>query len=136
MLRGGRRRFGVSISSGLASVLDDVACALGCNRSVLIENAVKSMLEEHLHYMKQHECCGLVIVEPESRESFMAYTEKIMEKYGGIIRLSMHVHLKGGCFHIFVVEGDSDLIREMLREVFSTRACRSVRFVPLGHTCS
>ena len=122
-----KRRFGVSIDKGLAELLDELAGELGTDRSSLIEEAVKRLIDDYTHYRSSHECWGILVIAGAENTRDRIY--RVLEEYRDTVTSSSHIHSSHGCAEIVAVHGSSERIRE-LHSRLSSLGCR-VRFVPL-----
>jgi len=123
-----RRRFGVSLPSGMAKELDALAARLRTDRSKLVEHAVASFLNEYKHYLYDHECSGVMIISGSFDRGRVA---SILDEYKDIILSTTHIHVNGLCTEIVVVQGSSGKIAEMHTELSSVRGC-NVRYIPFS----
>ena len=122
-----KRRFGVSIDKQLAETLDELADLLGTDRSSLIEEAVRRLLDDYRHSSSSHECWGLLVIAGAENTRDKIY--RVLEEYRDTVTSSSHIHSRYGCAEIIAVHGSSDRIKE-LHSRLSALGCR-VRFVPL-----
>lgn len=122
---GPRRRFGVSLPAELAEKLDRLAELLGSTRSMLVEKAVEALVSEHLHYLEPHRCTGLLVL----RGPRDAGLSGVVERFRDVVVGSLHYHLGGGCVELLLVEGPSERVVELQRELVGL-GC-GARFIPL-----
>ncbi len=125
-----KKRFGISISSDIATALDEIAKDIGLDRSHLIEEAIRSYIEEYKHLMEKHICRGILIVHVKSGESMMNRVFEIFEDYKDIIVSHSHHHVAGECILTVIVYGDSKRVSELHRKL--PYSC-TTRYVPLSH---
>lgn len=116
------KRFGVSIPESLAEDLDRLSKILGVSRSEVVREALKIYLREYSHYMKRHECCGIIVTVSSGVLS-------VVEDYRDIINNYTHVHLEDKCVDSFLVAGDSERIAEFHSKLLNI--CDHVRYIPL-----
>lgn len=121
-----RRRFGVSLRADTADSLDELSRLLGTSRSTLVEEAVERLLEDYIHYLRQHPCSGLLIVYSDAEPLDI---RKVLEENKDIVISSSHIHVGSSCAEVVVVHGDSERIRR-LHHSLESLGCR-VRFIPL-----
>jgi len=66
----GKVRFGISIPEDLSRELDELAEKTNVSRSELVEQAIRNMLNDYIHYLVPHECEGVMVaVCPSDRGS-------------------------------------------------------------------
>jgi CopG family nickel-responsive transcriptional regulator len=121
----GKRRFGISVTESVADAFDMLSKILGVDRSMLIEEALRSYLDDHRHLLIPHECRGVVAaVCHDNRE-----VAEVVRKYKNLVAGHFHIHLDGFCLDVFVVRGDS---REIGRLIGSLKSlgCRA-RYLPV-----
>jgi len=123
-----KRRFGISIPERLAKSLDALTQALGADRSSLIREALREYLHDHSHYLKPHECGGVMIL-LENRDHM--YLLHILEEYDDIVCNYNHVHVGRYCIDIVVVSGSSSRIAHLHNRLLSELKCR-IRYIPIG----
>ncbi len=115
-----KKRFGVSLPCNLADQLDQLAKILGTNRSIIVREAVKEYIHDHMHYMYPHTCCGIIIVSGSIDHEKLF---NILEDYHDIIHSFNHVHLDEKCIEIIFVNGDSRKIQELHKVLMSMPGC-------------
>lgn len=124
-----KKRFGVSLDSWLAEQLDSVAEHLSLTRSELVERAVEEFLNDHQHYLADHECTGVLLLEGKGPSNGV---ESLLEDYRDIVVQYTHMHLEDVCLRVIVVRGSSTRIAELHKRL-EALGCRT-RYIPLpGH---
>lgn len=117
-------RFGVSIPSDLSRELDVLASKVGTSRSEIVEQAIRNMLSDYIHYLTPHQCEGVMVALcPENRGN-----ESVIERYSDVAETYMHIHRSGKCFEVLVLSGPSQRISELHAKLLSS-GC-GVRFLP------
>ncbi len=122
-----KRRFGVSINSNIATALDEIAKNLGSDRSRLVEEAIKSYIEEYKHFTKKHICRGIFIVCSKNGEPKI---DEIFEDYRDVIISHSHHHVAGECILTVIVYGNSERITELHKKLLYSYI---TRYIPLPH---
>ncbi len=122
-----KRRFGVSISRGLAESLDVVAEALGLDRSSVVELALRGLLEDYTHHVVPHSCVALIahICDRELVE--------VTAMIGGYEELKitqLHSHTGEKCIQILLVAGPSRVIADFFSKLAKLKGCKA-RYMPL-----
>lgn len=120
-----KRRFGVSISEDVADDLDTLAKTLGVDRSRIIEEAVRSYLEDHRHLMVDHKCSGVIVALCSNNVE----VANIVRFHKRIIHGYMHMHLDGYCLDLIIVNGESGGIALLYGDLKKI-GCR-VRYLPV-----
>ncbi|HIQ23961.1 MAG TPA: CopG family ribbon-helix-helix protein [Pyrodictium delaneyi] len=123
-----KRRFGVSLPSGMAEELDALAARLRIDRSKLVERAVASFLNEYRHYLHDHECSGVMIISGSFDRGEVA---SLLDEYRDIVVSTTHIHVNELCTEIVVVNGPSEKIAEMHTRLSSVKGC-SIRYIPFS----
>lgn len=117
-------RFGISIPSDVSRELDVLAERVNVSRSELVEQAIRNMLIDYIHYLVPHDCDGVMVALcPEDKGS-----EEIIEQYSDIAETYIHSHRNGKCFEILMVAGPSQRISELHGKLMQL-GC-GVRFLP------
>ncbi|MEM0377799.1 MAG: ribbon-helix-helix domain-containing protein [Thermosphaera sp.] len=120
-----KRRFGISISTELASLVDELARDHGCERSKIIENAINEYLHENLHSeTKKHTCISVLISVTQKSVS-----SKIIDKHREVVKSLIYHPLGDSYLLIIIAEGDSEAISRLKRDLGRTSA--NLRLVPL-----
>ncbi|WP_148217113.1 CopG family ribbon-helix-helix protein [Acidilobus saccharovorans] len=121
---GNKVRFGVSLPDDLSRELDLLAAKVNVSRSELVEQALRNMLSDYIHYLVPHDCDGVMVALcPESRGS-----EDIIEQYSDIAETYIHAHRNGKCFEVLMLSGPSQRISELHGKLLAA-GC-GVRFLP------
>lgn len=124
-----RRRFGVSLSEDLAEGLDRLAERLGCDRSSIVEEALREYLHDHLHYLRPHRCTGvLLVVRPRGHGG----SGDFVDRYQDVVKLYSHLHVDDKCVETLVVSGPSGSIACLVEEL-ERRGWRT-RYIPLSYS--
>ena len=123
--RTSKRRFGVSISEDVADDLDTLAKMLGVDRSRIIEEAVRSYLEDHRHLMVDHKCSGVIVALCSNNVEVAT----IVRSHKRIIHGYMHMHLDAYCLDLIIVNGESRSIALLYGDLKKI-GCR-VRYLPV-----
>ena len=126
----GKKRFGVSIDSALADMLDTIAKNLGLTRSQLVERALTTYLEDHAHLVRPHKCTGLLLLtcNEKPRKTSIAH---IIETYRDVIVMHTHTHVGANCIDLFLVNGPSDRIAELHKNLRERVKDCATRYIPL-----
>jgi Predicted transcriptional regulators containing the CopG/Arc/MetJ DNA-binding domain and a metal-binding domain len=120
----GKVRFGISIPEDLSRELDELAEKTNVSRSELVEQAIRNMLNDYIHYLVPHECEGVMVaVCPSDRGS-----EAVIEGFSDITTTYVHSHRGGMCVEVLFLEGPSKRISELHGRLTSL-GC-GVRFLP------
>jgi len=122
-----KRRFGISINSDIAMALDEIAKNFGLDRSRLVEEAIRSYIEEYKHFTKKHICRGIFIVRNKGGEPKI---DEVFEDYRDIIVSHSHHHIAGECILTVIVYGDSERVTELHKKLLCS--C-TTRYIPLPH---
>ena len=120
-----KRRFGVSMSEDLARRLDELSLIMGVNRSKLVEDAVRNIIDDYMHMTRRHVCAGLLVINCSSR-----VIDDLVEKYKRVTDARLHIHVAGSCYELLVVNGDSLELLSMAADL-RNRNCR-VKYIPLA----
>lgn len=121
---GNKVRFGVSLPDDLSRELDLLAAKVNASRSELVEQALRNMLSDYIHYLVPHECDGVMVALcPENKGS-----ENIIEQYSDIAETYIHSHRNGKCFEVLMISGPSQRISELHGKLLAA-GC-GVRFLP------
>ncbi len=126
-----RRRFGVSVPEELAASLDALASKLGRDRSSLVAEALRTFIHDHIHLLEPHRCAGVVVAWSRGGDGL----RQKLEEYMDIVKGHMHTHIGGYCVNILVVEGDSERIASLAKDLSSIPGCVA-RYIPLGSLAS
>ncbi len=117
-------RFGISIPEELSRELDQLAEKVNISRSDLVEQAIRNMLTDYMHYLVPHECQGVMVaVCPENKGS-----ETVVEEFSDVAGTYLHFHQRSMCFEVLMVSGPSKRITELHGRLVSL-GC-GVRFLP------
>ncbi|MGC9071188.1 MAG: CopG family ribbon-helix-helix protein [Acidilobus sp.] len=120
----GKTRFGISIPEKLSRDLDQLADRVNLSRSELVEQAIRNMLTDYIHYLVPHDCEGVMVaVCPESKGS-----ETVVEEFSDVAGSYLHVHQRSMCYEVLMVSGPSKRISE-LHGRLAALGC-GVRFLP------
>ncbi len=120
----GKVRFGVSISDELSRQLDELARRVDLSRSELVEQAIKNMIADYIHYLVPHDCTGVMVALcPDDKES-----ESVVEKYSDVASAYLHFHQGGRCLEVLMISGPSSRISELHGKLVAL-GC-GVRFMP------
>ena len=122
-----KRRFGVSVSEGLAESLDMVAGALGLDRSSVVELALRGLLEDYTHHVVQHECIALIA---HICDRDLAEVSSIIRDYKELRITQLHSHTGEKCIQILLVSGSSSVIADFYSKLAKLKGCR-VKYTPL-----
>ncbi len=120
----GKKRFGVSLPAELADAVDRIAGSMAITRSELVERAVKLYVKSYRHYSEPHRCGGVLLVSGRGRS-----IEGIIEEYRDIVVQYTHIHVRGKCLKVIVVEGPSTRIAS-LHSRLESLGC-TARYIPL-----
>ncbi|OYT51568.1 MAG: CopG family transcriptional regulator [Desulfurococcales archaeon ex4484_204] len=126
---GRKRRFGVSVSEGVAEALDRLAEVLNADRSSLVEDAIRVFIDDHLHYLVPHRCGGVMMISGRVERGRLF---KAIENNRDVVRSYTHTHVGGLCLETLIVEGPSSKIVKLHKELLEIPGCR-VRYMPI--TC-
>mgnify|MGYP001770655147 CR=1 FL=1 len=122
-----KRRFGVSVSRGVAESLDAIANSLGVDRSSLVEIALRGLLEDFTHHIVPHNCVALIVnvcdKDPEEALS-------LMESYRELGVTQLHSHTGEKCLQILLVTGPNSVISDLYSKLSKLKGCRS-KYIPL-----
>ena len=117
-------RFGISIPEDLSRELDLLAERVNSSRSDLVEQAIRNMLSDYIHYIVPHDCEGVMVaVCPENKGS-----ERVVEEFSDIAGAYLHFHQHSMCYEVLMVQGPSRRITELHGRLASL-GC-GVRFLP------
>jgi CopG family nickel-responsive transcriptional regulator len=119
-----KKRFGVSIDAELAEEINNLSQVLRVDRSKVIEEAVRSFLEDHRHLILPHECSGAIAALCND----LSQVSEIVKAYRSVIVSHFHMHIKDRCIDLIVVNGNSHTIGELYGELKNI-GCR-VRYLP------
>ena len=131
MRRGGKRRFGVSIPEDTACRLEELAEALGVDRSTLVAEAVDAYLHEKSHGSEPHLCEGvLVVFHPSDATAEIA---GVFEEYTDMVVTRNHIHAGSMCVEIAYVKGDTEMILSLEKDLRRAGA-EACKYVARPHT--
>ncbi len=130
MQGGRRRRFGVSIPEELASQLDEIATAMGRDRSSLVAEALRTYIHDHVHLARPHRCRGVLVVWSR-RGSAPPELHRMVEEFNDVIIGYMHAHLDDYCVDVMLVAGGSERIAGLARRASQLPGC-TARYIPLS----
>jgi len=119
-----KRRFGVSLPEPLASRLDELAHALGVERSRLVEDAVRQYLEDHGVLAGGGGCRGVIVVACPGPATGV----ELAEDYKDVVNAVVHAHAEGVCIEVILVKGARERIAGLYKRL-RERGCRT-RFIP------
>jgi len=124
-----KRRFGVSLSEELVEKIDALSSELKVSRSKLIQDILAEVIEDRTHLLTPHTCRGVLIV--VSRGGSSDLVSKVLERYSHCILARTHHHAGEACVDIGLVEGESEVILRIEREL---RRIKDVgeRYLPFG----
>lgn len=127
-----KRRFGISVPSGLAARLDELARALEVDRSTLVTEVLQEFMHDRLHVLRPHPCKGVLVVVSGRGEA--PRLADLYERYKEAIRARMHYHSEDACVDVLVVEAESGVLLRLERELRGLGAART-RYLPLAAGC-
>ncbi len=86
------------------------------SRSRLLRMGLASLLNEYkiIEKMKGQQTVVFMVTHVGERQADM---NKIMHRFGHIIRTNMHQHSERGCLDILIAEGNAEEIREMFASI-------------------
>ncbi|WP_448577639.1 CopG family ribbon-helix-helix protein [Thermosphaera sp.] len=121
-----KRRFGISIPVKMADLIDDLARLNSCERSRIVEHALNEYLHENLHVEveEKHSCISIIVA-----VSSKPIPSAIIGKYIDIVKASMYYKTGGSHVNILIIEGSSDMISNLRKEL--GRTIGNVRLIPL-----
>jgi CopG family nickel-responsive transcriptional regulator len=121
-----KKRFGVSVPSGIADGLDEVKEISGSDRSFIVSKALEEYLHGELHKPLEHKCSGLIIVYGDLQGL------KIDANYRGLVKGVCSICLSSGVVTVLFVEGCFRDIQQ-LRRILARRvkAYYGSRYIPL-----
>ena len=115
MRKGRKRRFGVSIPEDTACRLEELAEALGVDRSTLVTEAVDTYLHERSHGSEPHACEGvLVVFHPPDVTAEIA---GVFEDYTDMVVTRSHIHAGNVCVEIAYVRGGTEMILSLEKDL-------------------
>ena len=123
-----KRRFGIAVDTTLAEKLDLVARSMNIDRSKLVEKMLSEYIEDYMHNVKDHQCCGVVVAESEKCE----YISRSAQLYRDIIVSYTHNHVQEKCVCTFLIIGDSKRVRNFHKELVLNNV--KAKYVPVAHT--
>ena len=122
-----KRRFGVSVSRGVAESLDVIANSLGLDRSSLVEIALRGLLEDFTHHIVPHRCVALIVNVCDKDPGEAA---SLVESYRELGITQLHSHTGEKCLQILLVTGPSSVISDLYSKLAKLKGCRS-KYIPL-----
>jgi len=126
----GKKRFGIAIPTELVNELDTLVKDLNMNRSRLVEQAIKEFLCEFKHYLKPHECTGVMLI----FDTASSRSSDIIDEFRDIILAYTHHHIEDRCIEIIVLKGSSETIAKLHKKLLGNNCrCRFIPFHLIGH---
>lgn len=122
-----KRRFGVSISSGIAESLDMIASSLGLDRSSVVEIALRGLLEDFTHHIIPHRCIALIA---NICDKDLTEISSLIGSYEDLRITQLHSHTGEKCLQILLVMGPSSSIADLYSKLVKLKECR-VKYIPL-----
>ena len=122
-----KKRFGISLSDNLYENLNELSSLLQRNRSELIEEAVKTFINDYKHYLIPHNCTGVMIISCKSEDM----VKSMIDRYSDIAKTYIHTHENNTCIEIIFISGPSKKIVEFQKGLEKEARCTS-RYVPLS----
>ncbi|MEM0027158.1 MAG: ribbon-helix-helix domain-containing protein [Ignisphaera sp.] len=121
-----KKRFGVSIEATLYSKIDEIAKSLNINRSDFVEEALKNYVRDLNHFVVNHNCCGLIVVEePENIE-----IERILSLNKEVVVNYSHYHINNRCIYTIIVQGNSADLAKFYSSISKVKSVNR-RYIPL-----
>jgi CopG family nickel-responsive transcriptional regulator len=125
----GKKRFGIAIPTELVNELDTLVKDLNMNRSKLVEQAIKEFLCEFKHYLKPHECTGVMLI----FDTASSRSSDIIDEFRDIILAYTHHHVGDRCIEIIVLKGSSETIAKLHKKLLgNNHRCRFIPFHLIG----
>ena len=123
-----KKRFGISIDEDLYVKINEIAKKLGVERSRVVEDAIRSYITDLEHFIKEHRCSGLIVVESPEGEGMEI--EKILANHKAVVVNYTHHHVENRCIYTIIVHGESSKLANLYSEIARVR-CSSRRYIPL-----
>ena len=130
-MRGGVKRFSVSVDPDLLDEFDEAICGIGYNRSIAIQVAMRGFLTDHKWSAdKEGNVAGAVtmIYDHETRDLVGELTH-IQHDHVEVITSTTHVHLDhDNCLEILAVKGETGKIQELIQSLRIVRGVKQLKF--------
>lgn len=121
-----KKRFGISIPKNLYDELNKLSQELETNRSDLVEQAVKTFINDYKHYLTPHNCVGVMIVSCQDETE----AKDIMDKFQDIAKTYIHTHENNICIELLFVSGPSEKIALLQKSLEKNAKCHP-RYIPI-----
>jgi len=121
-----KKRFGISIPDDLYDYLNKLSEQLETNRSDLVEQAVKTFIDDYKHYLIPHTCTGVMIVSCKDEKAL----KKIIDEFQDIAKTYIHTHENNVCIELMFVSGPSEKIALLQKNLQKDGKCNP-RYVPI-----
>ena len=121
-----KKRFGISIPDDLYNNLNELSKQLDTNRSDLVEQAVKTFINDYKHYLTPHNCIGVMIISCKDETA----AKEAIDKFQDVAKTYIHTHENNVCIELLFVSGPSAKIAELQKSLEKEGKCQP-RYVPL-----